>query len=182
MLSCEFCEISINTFFHRTPLMAASHKPSIKEQPSQDKEFLTANLCLFRSSKKLFQLRALYSKRNLWKNIYQVKGILPLKKKETIFLKTTSLLATLAWQIAKQLQGLNFFSPSNNKNYRLTKDFFFLINVKQLLNRQCIKIQLPQKHYWESFKITDQKYRFWILKITVFFMDIGYLIKLLSNH
>ena len=27
VFSCEFCEISKNTFFHRTPLMAASEVP-----------------------------------------------------------------------------------------------------------------------------------------------------------
>ena len=27
VLSCEFCEISMNIFFHRTPLVAASVKP-----------------------------------------------------------------------------------------------------------------------------------------------------------
>ena len=41
---------------------------------------------------------------------------------------------------------------------------------------------MSQKHYWENFKITDNKYRFWILKITAFLADIGYLVKLLSNH
>ena len=30
-----------------------------------------------------------------------------------------------------------------------------------------------QKHYWENFKITDHKYRVYILKITVFLADIG---------
>ena len=33
-----------------------------------------------------------------------------------------------------------------------------------------------------EFKITDHKYRFWILKITAFLADIGYLAKLLSNQ
>ena len=31
----------------------------------------------------------------------------------------------LAWQIAKQLSGLNPFSLSNNKNYRLKKNGVF---------------------------------------------------------
>ena len=140
--------------------MAASHKPSIKEQPSQDKEFLTANLCLFRSSKKIVSIKSTLFKKKSLKKYISSQGNIAFEKKGNNFLEATSLLATLAWQIAKQLRGLNFFSPSNNKNYRLTKNFFFLINLKQLLNRQCIKIQLPQKHYWESFKITDQKYRF----------------------
>ena len=39
-----------------------------------------------------------------------------------------------------------------------------------------------QKHCWEDFKINDHKYRFSILIIIVFLADIGYLIKLLSNH
>ena len=58
----------------------------------------------------------------------------------------------------------------------------FAIKLKQLLNRQYTKIQLSQKHYWENYEITDHKYRFWILKIPVFLADIGYLVKLLSNH
>ena len=32
--------------------------------------------------------------------------------------------------------------------------------ITKLLNQQCIKIQLSQKHYWENFKIGDHKYRF----------------------
>ena len=36
--------------------------------------------------------------------------------------------------------------------------------------------QLCQNHYWENFKITDHKYRFWTLKITLFLADIGYLV------
>ena len=31
VLSCEFCEISKNTFFHRTPLVAASGRCSMKK-------------------------------------------------------------------------------------------------------------------------------------------------------
>ena len=41
---------------------------------------------------------------------------------------------------------------------------------------------MSQKHYLENFKITDYKYQFWILKITAFLADIGYLVKLLSNY
>ena len=36
--------------------------------------------------------------------------------------------------------------------------------------------------HWENFKITDHKYQFLVLKIIVFLADIGYLMKLLSNH
>ena len=39
-----------------------------------------------------------------------------------------------------------------------------------------------QKHYWEDFKISDHEYSFSVLKIIVFLADIGYLVKLLSNH
>ena len=39
-----------------------------------------------------------------------------------------------------------------------------------------------QKHYWENLKITDHKYRFWILQIIVFLVDIGYLVEPLNNH
>ena len=59
---------------------------------------------------------------------------------------------------------------------------FFVINVKQLLNWQCTKIQLSQKYYWENFKITGHKYQFWILKIIVFFADTGLPVKPRSNH
>ena len=38
------------------------------------------------------------------------------------------------------------------------------------------------KELLKKTKITDQKYCFWILKIIVFFADIGYLVKLLSNR
>ena len=51
-----------------------------------------------------------------------------------------------------------------------------------MLNQQNTTIQLSQKHYWENFKITDNKYEFCILKIIAFLADIGYLIKLLTNH
>ena len=40
---------------------------------------------------------------------------------------------------------------------------------------------MSQKHYWENFKTSDHKHRFWILKVTVFPVDIGYWLKLLSN-
>ena len=42
-------------------------------------------------------------------------------------------------------------------------------------------IQFPQKYFWERFKITDQKHRFFILKITVLLTDIDYLVKLLAT-
>ena len=51
-----------------------------------------------------------------------------------------------------------------------------------MLHQQYTKIRVPQKHFWENFKIIDYKYRFWILKITLFLTDIGYLVKLLINH
>ena len=50
------------------------------------------------------------------------------------------------------------------------------------MNRQYTKIQLSQKDNWENVKITNHKYRSWILKIIVFLTEIGYLVKLLSNH
>ena len=53
----------------------------------------------------------------------------------------------LVWQFTKQLSGLNPFSLSNNKNYRLKKSRVFLYNKR--------KIQLSQKHYLENFRITD---------------------------
>ena len=34
MFSCEFCEISQNTFFHRVPLVAASDKKEIEKNAS----------------------------------------------------------------------------------------------------------------------------------------------------
>ena len=66
----------------------------------------------------------------------------------------------LGCQIGKHLSGLNPLLLSNNKNFRLNKSFSYVINVKQLLNRQSTKIQLPQKYYREIFKFTDHKYRF----------------------
>ena len=39
-----------------------------------------------------------------------------------------------------------------------------------------------QKHYWENFKITDHKYRFWILRIIEFLADKGYLVKHISMN
>ena len=80
----------------------------------------------------------------------------------------------LGRQIAKQLSGL--------KSHWLKWSFSFAINVKQLLNWQYTKIQLSLKDSWEHIKITDHTYRFWILKITVFFRYKGYLVKLLSSH
>ena len=59
---------------------------------------------------------------------------------------------------------------------------FFLFNVKQLLNRQYTTILLLQMHYWEDFKITDHKHRFWILKIIAFLVDVGYSVKLLIEY
>ena len=40
--------------------------------------------------------------------------------------------------------------PTNWKNL----SFCLVINIKQLLNQQYTKIQLPQKHYWENSKIS----------------------------
>ena len=37
-------------------------------------------------------------------------------------------------------------------------------------------------HYWKNFQIPDHKYEFRILKIIVFLTDVGYLVKLQSNH
>ena len=51
----------------------------------------------------------------------------------------------LGWQVAKQLSGLNPFIKQQQK---------------QLLSQQYTKVHLPQKHYWENFKIIDHKYRF----------------------
>ena len=50
-----------------------------------------------------------------------------------IFLYKQSVYKQLAlgWQIAKQLSGLNPFSLSNNKNYRLKKSRVFLCNKRK---------------------------------------------------
>ena len=58
-------------------------------------------------------------------------------KKKTLFLKATSKLA-LGWQIAKQLSGLNTLSLSNNKNYRLKKNAFFLCNKLTIAFKQTM--------------------------------------------
>ena len=78
-------------------------------------------------------------------------------------------------QIAKKLLGLNPFSQIKEK-----LSFFFVINV--MLNRQYTKLQKSQKYYWENFKITDHEHQISALKIIVFLANIGYLVKLLSNH
>ena len=44
---------------------------------------------------------------------------------------------------------LNPLLLSNNKNYRLGEN----VNVKQLLNRQYIKVELSQKQFGEKFFI-----------------------------
>ena len=87
------------------------------------------------------------------------------------------------WQVTKQLSKLNPPLLSNNKNYRLKKVEFFLGNKRKTVVKPTIhKIQLPQKDYWENFKITEHKYRFWILKIIVTLTGTVYSLKLLSNH
>ena len=78
-------------------------------------------------------------------------------------------------QIAKKLLGLNPFSQIKEK-----LSFFFVINV--MLNRQYTKLRKSQNYYWENFKITDHEYQFSALKIIAFLANIGYLVKLLSNH
>ena len=44
----------------------------------------------------------------------------------------------LGWQIAKKLSGLNLFSLSNNKNYRLKKSEVFLCNKRKIAVKQII--------------------------------------------
>ena len=61
-------------------------------------------------------------------------------------------------------------------------EFFFCNRRKIAVKPTNTKIQLPQKSYGENFKITGHKYRFSILKITVFLADIDNLVKLLSNQ
>ena len=52
----------------------------------------------------------------------------------------------------------------------------FLCNKRKIAVKPTLpKIQLSQKRFWENIIITDHKYRFWILKITVFLPDMGYL-------
>ena len=102
-----------------------------------------------------------------------------LRCKQTVYKKLV-----FEWQIAKQLSGLNSLLLTINENYRLKKNwsFSFVINVKWLLKRQYTKFQLSQKYYWENFEITGHKCQFWIQKIIVFILVIGYLGKQRSNH
>ena len=44
MFSCEFCEISWNTFFHRTPLVAASEKSKVQKELSETEKHLRQSL------------------------------------------------------------------------------------------------------------------------------------------
>ena len=85
--------------------------------------------------------------------------------------------------IAQQLSGLEPLSLSKNKNSRLKKTevFPFVINAIPIKPTNTPKFSCFKNNI-ESFKITDHKYGFWILKVIVFLVDIGYLIKLLSNH
>ena len=59
-------------------------------------------------------------------------------------------ISVLGRQIVKQLLGLNplSLSLSGNKKLQIKEklSFSFVMNVKQLLNRQYTKIQLSQKH------------------------------------
>ena len=60
---------------------------------------------------------------------------------------------------------------------------FFLCNKRKI----AVKPKMYQntaisKALLGKFKITDHKYEFWFIKIIVFVADIGYLVKLLSNH
>ena len=99
-------------------------------------------------------------------------------KKTLIFLYKQSVYKQLAlgWQIAKQLSGLNPFSLSNNKNYRLQKSG---VAVKRTTDYNSAF----SKALLGKFKIIiDHKYQFWILKIIAFLVDIGYSVKLLSDN
>ena len=73
--------------------MAASHKPSIKEQPSQDKEFLTANLCLFRSSKKIVSIKSTLFKKKSLKKYISSQGNIAFEKKGNNFFKNNQFIS-----------------------------------------------------------------------------------------
>ena len=60
---------------------------------------------------------------------------------------------------------------------------FFLCNKRKLAVKPTIhQNSALSKALLGNIKITDHKYRFWILKIIVFLEDIRYLVKLLDNH
>ena len=70
---------------------------------------------------------------------------------------------------------------SANKTFS-KKVEFFLCNKRKIAVKPTIhRNSAVSKLYLENVKITDHKYRFWILKITEFLADIGYLVKLLNN-
>ena len=77
----------------------------------------------------------------------------PLHKKCSFPFRISSVNVTKS---AGNFSGLNPYSLTNSKNYRLKKSGVFP-NIKKLLNRQYTKIQMSQKHYWENFKITDHR-------------------------
>ena len=67
----------------------------------------------------------------------------------------------LAWQIAKQLSGLNPLSLSNNKNYSLKKSGFFLCKNRKIAVKPTVhQNSAVWRFFWENFKINDYKYRF----------------------
>ena len=90
----------------------------------------------------------------------------------------------LAWQIVKQLSGLNPLSLTNNKNNILKKNGVFLCNKRKITTKPIIhQNSAVSKTFFEKFLkslIINVDFESW--KITVFLADIGYLVKLLSNH
>ena len=58
----------------------------------------------------------------------------------------------LAWQIAKQLSGLNPLSLSNNENYTLKKNEVFLCNKRKIAFKPIIRQNLAvSKTFLEKF-------------------------------
>ena len=47
---------------------------------------------------------------------------------------------------------ISFTKHQQNLQIKEKCSFPFAINIKWLLKRQCTKIQLSQKHYWEILK------------------------------
>ena len=127
--------------------------------------------------------RRSFLKKNVCNNRDSIHGpwLVPVNLK-TLFYKQLA----LEWLIAKHVSGLNPVWLSSNEKLHITEKWSFLFNSKRKIRKLAVKLTMHQnsaiKHYWENFKITGHKYRFWILKIIVFLAEKGYLIRLLSKH
>ena len=89
----------------------------------------------------------------------------------------------LGQKIAKHLPGFNLFHKATIKTTNMRKVESFLCNTRIIaVKPRTHQNSAVQKALLEKFIITDHKYQFSVLKITVLLAGIGYLVELLSNH